>query len=230
VGTVGTPLGDKKDGLSPELDALAAFLDSLDTYHQSPFRNPDGTLSADGVAGRAIFKRLGCGFCHTGSDATDSSRGKLHDVGTLKESSGHRGGEPLLGIDTPTLNGVWETAPYLHDGSAATLRDVLTTQNPDDRHGFASSLSDPELDQLVAYVRQLDGTLDPDDEPAVGGSSAGGASGSGGSGMLAAGNGGTAKDSGGCAVSRAASGDAATGLWLGLMAFGLLGRKRRRTP
>ncbi|WP_437975711.1 PKD domain-containing protein [Sorangium sp. So ce295] len=160
VGAVGTPRGDKKAGLSPELDALAAFLGSLDTYRPSPFRNPDGSLTQDGVAGRAIFKRLGCGFCHTGPDGTDSVGGKLHDVGTVKASSGMRAGEPLFGIDTPTLNGVWEAAPYLHDGSAPTLRDVLVTANPDDRHAFISGLSEAELGQLIAYVQQLDGTVD----------------------------------------------------------------------
>ncbi|WP_438019489.1 PKD domain-containing protein [Sorangium sp. So ce315] len=170
VGTVGTPRGDKKAGLSPELDALAAFLGSLDTYQPSPYRNPDGSLTEDGVAGRAIFKRLGCDFCHTGPDGTDSARGKLHDVGTVKPSSGMRAGEPLLGIDTPTLNGVWETAPYLHDGSAPTLRDVLVTANPEDRHAFISGLSEAELGQLIAYVQQLDGTVDagPSDGEAPG--------------------------------------------------------------
>ncbi|WP_437733500.1 PKD domain-containing protein [Sorangium sp. So ce1335] len=160
VGTVATPRGDKKAGLSPELDALAAFLGSLDTHRPSPFRNADGSLTQDGVAGRAIFKRLGCGFCHTGADGTDSAGGKLHDVGTVKASSGMRAGEPLFGIDTPTLNGVWETAPYLHDGSAPTLRDVLVTANPEDRHAFTSALSEAELGQLIAYVQQLDGTVD----------------------------------------------------------------------
>ncbi|WP_437643418.1 PKD domain-containing protein [Sorangium sp. So ce362] len=162
VGTVATPRGDKKAGLSPELDALAAFLGSLDTYRPSPFRNADGSLTEDGVAGRAIFERLGCGFCHTGPDGTDSARGKLHDVGTVKASSGMRAGEPLFGIDTPTLNGVWETAPYLHDGSAPTLRDVLVTANPEDRHAFTSALSEAELGQLIAYVQQLDGAVDSD--------------------------------------------------------------------
>ncbi|HKY35071.1 MAG TPA: hypothetical protein VJN18_03960 [Polyangiaceae bacterium] len=202
MGTVGTPLGDKKAGMmNKELDQLAAFLTSLDTYHASPYRNLDGTLTPDGVAGRAIFKRLGCGFCHTGPDATDSSRGKLHDVGTLRDTSGKRGGEPLFGIDTPTLNGVWETPPYLHDGSAPTLRDVLTTANPDDRHAFTSALTEQELDQLVSYVQQLDGTLDPED-PAVGGggSGAGGSAGAGGAGMLTSGTGSGARDSGSCAV------------------------------
>ena len=37
--------------------------------------------------------------------------------------------------DVPSLLNVWETAPYLHDGRAATLRDVITLHNPRDQHG-----------------------------------------------------------------------------------------------
>jgi hypothetical protein len=213
---------------------MAAFLSSLGTYHKSPYRNPDGTLTAEGASGKVIFKRLGCGFCHTGADATDSSRGKLHDVGTLKDTSGARGGEPLFGIDTPTLNGVWETAPYLHDGSAPTLREVLTTANPEDRHAFTSELTELELAQLVSYVQQLDGTLDPDDEPTTGGGGAGGSSGgagaagTSGAGMLMAGSGSGTNDSGGCAVAGPPRRSrTALVLLLGL-AFGLLRRGRRR--
>ena len=130
VGTRDQPLGDPKAGLSPELDALAAYVSSLDHVNPSPYRNPDGSLTADGVAGKALFGKLGCDFCHAGSELTDSARGQLHDVGTITPLSGSRAGGPLLGFDTPTLLGVWETAPYLHDGSAPTLRDVLTTKNP----------------------------------------------------------------------------------------------------
>jgi hypothetical protein len=54
------------------------------------------------------------------------------------------------------LLGIWQTPPYLHDGSAATLRDVLTTRNVDDTHGEVSSLSDEEIDELVAYMMQID--------------------------------------------------------------------------
>ena len=67
-------------------------------------------------------------------------------------------GAPLTGLDTPTLRGLWRTAPYLHDGSAPTLRDVLTTRNAMDRHGVTSGLSDAELDDLVAFLRCLDDT------------------------------------------------------------------------
>lgn len=228
MGTVATALGDKKAGLDADLDALAAFVSSLDQYHPSPFRNPDGTLTADGVAGRVTFKKLGCGFCHTGQDSTDSAKGKLHDVGTLKESSGTRGGEPLLGIDTPTLNGVWETPPYLHDGSAATLRDVLSTSNAEDRHAFTSALSEQELSQLVSYVQQLDGTVDA--EPEAGGGGAGGNAGSGGAGMLGAGAGGqTPTNSGGCSVVRPLGAPERGAATLVVLA-GLAWLSRRRRP
>src|SRR5690606_14129139 len=70
-------------------------------------------------------------------------------------------GDPLFGLDTPTLRGAWETPPYLHDGSASTLRDVLTTSNPDGMHGHVSALLPEQVDQLVAYLLQIDGATPP---------------------------------------------------------------------
>ena len=55
VGTRDQPLGDPKAGLSADLDALAAYVTSLDHVNPSPYRNPDGSLTADGVAGKAVF-------------------------------------------------------------------------------------------------------------------------------------------------------------------------------
>ncbi len=163
-GTRDTTLGDGKAGLSPELDALAAYVTSLNHVHPSPFRAPGGALTPDGAAGQLIFAQLGCPSCHAGPDFTDSFAGVRHDVGTIKPTSGHRlGGE--LTLDTPTLLGAWETAPYLHDGSAPSLRDVLTSANPDDRHGVTSTLDAGELDQLVAYLLQLDSGPAPAPEP-----------------------------------------------------------------
>lgn len=178
-GTASHPLGDPKAGLSPELDAIAAYVAFLDWIPRSPHRRSDGSLTPDAEAGRAIFLDLGCDSCHSGEAFTDSALGVLHDVGTLTPESGSRLGEALEGIDTPTLLGVWQTAPYLHDGSAPTLRDVLTTKNPDDLHGSTSGLIESEIDQLVAYLEQIDHGLPPVeltiDPPGVGG--AGGAGG-----------------------------------------------------
>jgi len=157
TGTRNQPLGDSKAGVSPELDALAAYVSSLNTVGKSPFRNADGSLTVDAVAGQNLFNGAGqCASCHSGADFTDSARGVLHDVGTIKASSGKRLGATLTGFDTPTLRGVWDSAPYLHDGSAATLLDVLTTANPANLHGSTTALSAAQRLQLVAYLQQID--------------------------------------------------------------------------
>jgi len=160
AGTRSQPLGDSKAGLSLPLDALAAYVSSLIAVHPSPYRNVDGSLTTDGQAGQILFQQLNCSTCHAGNDFTDSQSGALHDVGTIKPTSGMRIGQPLTGIDTPTLRGLWETAPYLHDGSAATIMDVLTTSNNNNFHGFTSLLSETERQQLVAYLYQID-NLEP---------------------------------------------------------------------
>jgi DNA-binding beta-propeller fold protein YncE len=166
TGTRSTTLGDPKTGVSRELDDLAAYVSSLDRVRPSPFRDPDGSLTEQGIAGRDVFLRAGCPSCHGGPDFTDSARGQLHDVGTLQSTSGQRMGAVLQGIDTPTLRGVWLTAPYLHDGSAATLLEVITSRNPDDRHGVTSTLSETERDVLVSYLLQIDNTaLEDEREP-----------------------------------------------------------------
>jgi DNA-binding beta-propeller fold protein YncE/cytochrome c peroxidase len=201
TGTRNQPLGEPKARLSAELDALAAYVASLADVNRSPYRNADGSLTPAAVAGKVAYEKLGCDFCHGGAEFTDSSQDLLHDVGTITTASGTRAGQPLFSIDTPTLLGVWETAPYLHDGSAPTLRDVLTTKNPDGLHGYASALSSQELDELVAYLMQIDDGLPirrlPFDPPEpVGGASGGGAGGSEG-GALAGGNGAASPGSGG---------------------------------
>ena len=156
VGTRAQPLGEPKAGVSADLDALAAYVSSLTDAGFSPHRLADGALTADAVAGRALFSTLGCETCHSGPRLSDSTTGVRHDVGTLKPSSGSRAGGPLDGLDTPTLHGLWATAPYLHDGSAPSLRDVLTTANPDGRHGATSTLSPAQVDQLVEYLQQVE--------------------------------------------------------------------------
>jgi hypothetical protein len=71
--------------------------------------------------------------------------------------SGERLGATLLGLDTPTLRGVSATAPYLHDGRAATLEAVFLAHNGDGRHGDTASLTPTQFAQLIAFVRQIDG-------------------------------------------------------------------------
>ena len=130
--TISTPLGTPKAGLSSQLDNLAAYVTSLgaETLPKSPNRNASGVLSAAATAGQAIFNSQSCTSCHSGPNFTDSTGGvsvqpTLHDVGTLRTTSGKRIGATLTGIDTPTLLGIHSTAPYFHDGSAPTIADVF---------------------------------------------------------------------------------------------------------
>ncbi|HXS80946.1 MAG TPA: putative Ig domain-containing protein, partial [Gammaproteobacteria bacterium] len=151
TGTRSQPLGDPKAGLSADLDALAAYVASLNEFAASPYRTSGGALTVEAQAGRSIFKRESCAACHSGTAFTDSSTNTLHDVGTLKPTSGQRLGGPLTGLDTPTLRSIWQTAPYLHDGSAPTIAAAISAHS-------GVSLSASDLSALAAFVAQTDGS------------------------------------------------------------------------
>ena len=87
-GTHSQPLGDPKAGFSADLDALAAYVTSLNTFTSSPLRNSDGTLSVDATAGKQIFANLNCAQCHSGAAFTESGAATLRNIGTIKPSSG----------------------------------------------------------------------------------------------------------------------------------------------
>ena len=65
------------------------------------------------------------------------------------------GREVEMEFDTPSLVETWRTAPYLHDGRAVTMQEVLTKYNKDDKHGGTSKLSNTEIADLVEYVLSL---------------------------------------------------------------------------
>jgi 2-keto-4-pentenoate hydratase/DNA-binding beta-propeller fold protein YncE len=157
------PLGFPKAGISKDLDALATYVRSLGKTPTSPHRTATGKLTEAALRGKKRFQQLNCASCHGGDEFTDSSSRYVHNVGTISKTSGKRLNAKLEGIDTPTLKGVWATAPYLHDGSAKTLREVLTTKNNKQLHGKTASLSDQQIDDLVSYLQQIDDT-----EPSAG--------------------------------------------------------------
>lgn len=150
------PLGPPKAGFSEELDALAAYVATLDVDDRSPWRQSDGALTSDGQLGRQLFAQLNCQRCHAGPAFTDSAAGFRHDVGTLSAASGQRLGEALVALDTPSLRGLSGSAPYLHDGSAATLEEVLVARNPAGRHGEAAALAAGQREQLISFLLQID--------------------------------------------------------------------------
>jgi YVTN family beta-propeller protein len=148
AGTRSQPLGDAKAGQSANLDALAAYVASLNAFAPSPLRNQDNTLTADAVAGQSLFRTKNCAACHSGTAFTSSNGNNPSNVGTLKPASGQRLGGALTGIDVPTLRDAWATAPFLHNGSAATLADAI-------RAHTNVAVTDAELPQLTAYVQQI---------------------------------------------------------------------------
>lgn len=137
-------LGSPHAGLSAELDALAAFMASLEVP-PSPYALPQYEFEQ----GERVFVQLGCESCHPPPLYTDM---QLHDVGTgdpiLERNSHGRGTQ----FDTPSLLGIWATAPYFHDGSAQTLADVLRTGN---EHHIADKLNEKELDTLLSFLLAL---------------------------------------------------------------------------
>ena len=135
--------------------------------------------------GQAVFAQVGCPSCHSGPALTDSGQGNpaldltgpivstptpggvlLHDVGTCVTTGDFTDvahddidGDPRDGcsFDTPALRGLADSAPYLHDGSAATLDDVLPSmlQAAAAPGQTAPPLSADDETALVEYLRSL---------------------------------------------------------------------------
>jgi hypothetical protein len=157
VGFEKAELEEKTGGRSKDLDALAIYSNSFEFVTLSPHIAAPGKLTPAAERGKKVFfrKDVGCASCHSGPYLTDSSLEKpykLHDVGTGGDDPSEKMG-PLY--DTPSLVGVYRTAPYLHHGRAKTLRDVLTTFNKADRHGKTSHLKAGEIDDLVEFMKSL---------------------------------------------------------------------------
>lgn len=163
-GGVNASLGDLNSGLSTDLDALAAYTNSH-KFSLSPYSKQG--LSAAARRGRELFfsEKIGCARCHGGplySDSVPRDADEIirHDVGTGGDDPGEKMGPAY---DTPTLLGVYRTAPYLHHGTAGTLMDVLTTTNRGDRHGKTSHLKAGQREDLVEFLKALP-YKDPGDE------------------------------------------------------------------
>jgi YVTN family beta-propeller protein len=161
-----TELDEHLGGRSRDLDALAIYCNSFD-FTLSPHIPGPGKLSPAAARGKDLFfsAAVGCAGCHNGPYYTDSSLKKpfhLHDVGTGGDDASEKMGPEY---DTPTLLGVYRTAPYLHHGMAKTLRDVLTTCNKNDKHGKTSHLKSAEIDDLVAFLKALPFETPPSETP-----------------------------------------------------------------
>ncbi len=160
-------------------DVQADLLDAIEQYvdYGIPLPIPPTTDPAKVAAGKAIFERadVGCASCHSGARFTDSGSGNptldlsgiagpitLHDVGTCVHGTSYDDvahsdvdGDPRAAcmFDTPSLSGIASSPPYLHDGSAPTLHDLL--EQTRGTMGDITSLSADDEAALVEYLRSL---------------------------------------------------------------------------
>jgi YVTN family beta-propeller protein len=96
--------------------------------------------------GRVIPKQNRCVTCHFPPLYTDRNR---HDIGTklLFDRESH--------FDTPHLNNIYDSAPYLHNGIAVTLEEIWTRYNPNDTHGVTNDMTKDQLNDLIEYLKTL---------------------------------------------------------------------------
>jgi len=132
------------------LDAIATFERSLLT----PGSRFDGWLSGDKaalseqeLAGYHLFKSLGCIACHQGVNV-GGNLFERHGIFRPPER-----GEPEL-LRVPSLRNVATTAPYFHDGSAASLPEAVRKMG---RAQLNMSLADPQVEAIVAFLGTLTG-------------------------------------------------------------------------
>lgn len=149
--------------------ALASYLRTLrsgDAPIDRFLYGDSSALSPDARRGFRLFVgRANCGVCHTIPLFTDHD---FHNTG-VSWGSGDIGRAGVTGDEadrgafkTPSLRNVAETAPYMHDGSVATLEEVVDhydrggTPNPRlDEEIQPLGLSAVEKRQLVAFLRAL---------------------------------------------------------------------------
>jgi YVTN family beta-propeller protein len=87
-----------------------------------------------------------CSTCHAGPMFTDR---RIHNVGTQLQYD-------RTGLfETPHLNNIYDSAPYLHDGIAPTLEEIWTRFNPFDRHGVTNDMTKDQLNDLIEFLKTL---------------------------------------------------------------------------
>jgi DNA-binding beta-propeller fold protein YncE len=155
-GSVNKDLGEPNRGLSDKLDALAAYSNSH-KFTISPYAKTG--LSESARRGQEIYlsAKTKCATCHATPyycDSTPRATAEItrHDVGTGNDDPSEKMGPAY---DTPTLLGIYRTAPYLHHGKAQTLEEVLTKYNVGDKHGATSHLTAAEITDLVEFLKAL---------------------------------------------------------------------------
>ena len=128
------------------MDAIASFIDTIRAAPTPAALQPMMTDAQ--LRGQMVFDSAatGCTECHSGPHFTDNVN---WDLGTQSNNNDRRD------FQTPVLHGLSRTGPYLHDGSADTLQQLVDRVIRTDRMGTGSHLTDQEASDLVEYLKTL---------------------------------------------------------------------------
>ncbi len=128
-----------------DVAAVEAYLKTLE-WKQSPFRNPDGSLTDAAKRGEAVFAAKDCNTCHAAPNYTTP---RIATVGLEEKDDFYKGYNP------PSLRGVYNRAPYLHDGRARTLEEVLTEYHTPSQLTGKPDCTPTELADMIAFLKSL---------------------------------------------------------------------------
>ena len=143
---LGIDVKHSPDMVTSKLPALRAYQHSLPTPPP-----PAGSFDAAiAERGRSVFDRS-CASCHVGGSGTDNNGGTLHPPADTGVDGAYAARTANKAYRTTPLRALWQHAPYFHDGSAATLADVVAHYNRVRKLGLTA---DQQRD-LVEYLKSL---------------------------------------------------------------------------
>jgi len=143
---LGIDIKQSPDMVTPKLAALRAYQHSL----SAP---PPPAASFDASAagrGSTLFGQA-CSTCHVGATGTDNNSGKLHGAAETGVDGAYAARTANKAYRTTPLRALWQHPPYFHDGSAATLADVVAHYN----RVHSLDLTAEQQRDLVEYLKSL---------------------------------------------------------------------------
>ncbi len=141
-------------------EELSALVNYISTIPRPPnrYRPLGAELTRAQRRGRDVFFRMmknsgeeiphgnRCATCHRGPLFTDR---QVHNIGSKMMY------DRVADFDTPHLNNIYDSAPYLHNGIAPTLEEIWTRYNPDDTHGVTNDMTKDQLNDLIEFLKTL---------------------------------------------------------------------------
>jgi YVTN family beta-propeller protein len=141
-------------------EELSALVHYISTIPRPPnrYRPLGAPLTEAQRRGREVFFRTmknsgdeipvgnRCATCHRGPLHTDR---QVHNIGSKMMY------DRVAKFDTPHLNNIYDSAPYLHNGIADTLEEIWTRYNPNDTHGVTNDMTKDQLNDLIEFLKTL---------------------------------------------------------------------------